>query len=241
MRYLKIKAGIFRERPNRFTACVETGGKRETVHVKNTGRCRELLIPGVKVYLSQAADLKTRKTKYDLVCVEKRCPDGRMRLINMDSQIPNDTVEEWLRKGELFGKSATIRREVTYGGSRFDFCIDDEKGKRHYLEVKGVTLEENGTALFPDAPTERGVRHLRELTSLARAGFGAWILFLIQMKGMRVFRPNWTMHEEFARSLLEARTGGVQILARECDVTPETLELTKPVPVELEEKKRQVS
>lgn len=236
MRYEKIISGIFRKRPNRFIAEVEIGGRRETVHVKNTGRCRELLIPGVKVYLSQAKNEETRKTKYDLVCVEKRRAGGsKPLLINMDSQIPNDAAAEWLYRGELFGKTARIRREVTYGGSRFDFCIDDETGRRHYMEVKGVTLEENGVALFPDAPTERGVRHLRELTACAKAGFGAWILFVIQMKGMRVFRPNRAMHEEFARTLREAERNGVKILAKECEVTPETLDLTGSVPLELEE------
>lgn len=238
MRYETIKSGIFRERPNRFTACVETEGSRETVHVKNTGRCRELLIPGVRVYLSQAGNMENRKTKYDLVCVEKRRPGRKPLLINMDSQIPNDAAEEWLKTGELFGKTARIRREVTYGGSRFDFCIDDEKGQCHYLEVKGVTLEENGVALFPDAPTERGVRHLKELAACAKAGFGAWLLFVIQMKGMRVFRPNWTMHEDFARALLDARRCGVKILARECDVTPESMTVAGPVPVELQKKNR---
>ncbi|MBO4492127.1 MAG: DNA/RNA nuclease SfsA [Lentisphaeria bacterium] len=238
MRYETIKSGIFRERPNRFTACVETEGSRETVHVKNTGRCRELLIPGVRVYLSQAGNMENRKTKYDLVCVEKRRPGRKPLLINMDSQIPNDAAEEWLKTGELFGKTARIRREVTYGGSRFDFRIDDEKGQCHYLEVKGVTLEENGVALFPDAPTERGVRHLKELAACAKAGFGAWLLFVIQMKGMRVFRPNWTMHEDFARALLEARRCGVKILARECDVTPESMTVAGPVPVELQKKNR---
>ena len=236
MRYEKIISGIFRERPNRFIARVEIGGVMETVHVKNTGRCRELLIPGVKVYLSQAGNGGTRKTKYDLVCVEKRRA-GRKKplLINMDSQIPNDAAEEWLRKGELFGRSARIRREATYGGSRFDFRIDEEGGRRHYMEVKGVTLEENGAALFPDAPTERGVRHLRELTACAKAGYGAWILFVIQMKGMRVFRPNRAMHEEFARALQEAAEDGVKILVKECEVTPETLELKGSVPLDLEE------
>ena len=235
MRYEKIISGIFRDRPNRFIAEVEIGGVRETVHVKNTGRCRELLIPGVKVYLSQAGNEAKRKTKYDLVCVEKRRAGRKPLLINMDSQIPNDAAEEWLKKGELFGKAARIRREVTYGGSRFDFCIEAEDGRRHYMEVKGVTLEENGAALFPDAPTERGVRHLRELAACAEAGYGAWILFVIQMKGMRVFRPNRAMHEEFARALQEADRHGVKILAKECEVTPETLELAGSVPLELEE------
>ena len=236
MRYGKIISGIFRERPNRFIARVEIGGVPETVHVKNTGRCRELLIPGVKVYLSQAEDGRKRKTKYDLVCVEKRRGGGRKPLlINMDSQIPNDAAEEWLRKGELFGKAARIRREARYGNSRFDFRIDEEGGRRHYMEVKGVTLEENGTALFPDAPTERGVRHLRELAACAKAGFGAWILFVIQMKGMSRFRPNRAMHEEFARALSDAAENGVKILVKESEVTPETLELTRSVPLELGE------
>lgn len=235
MRYEKIISGIFRERPNRFIARVEIGGVMETVHVKNTGRCRELLIPGVKVYLSQAGNEAKRKTKYDLVCVEKRRAGRKPLLINMDSQIPNDVAEEWLRKGELFGRSARIRREMTYGDSRFDFCIDEEGGRRHYMEVKGVTLEENGTALFPDAPTERGVRHLRELTACAKAGYGAWILFVIQMKGMNLFRPNRAMHEEFANALQEAAENGVKILVKECEVTPETLELKGSVPLDLKE------
>ena len=237
MRYETIMPGIFLERPNRFIACVEIDGKRERVHVKNTGRCRELLIPGSKVYLSKARDGGNRKTKYDLVCVEKRRPGLGPLLINLDSQIPNDAAEEWLKKGELFGKNTQIRREVTFGASRFDFRIDDENGKRHYMEVKGVTLEKNSTALFPDAPTERGVRHLRELGECARAGFGAWILFVIQMEGMHVFRPNRAMHREFADALREARDSGVKILARECKVTPESLVLKKSVPVDLEGEK----
>ena len=237
MRYETIVPAVFLERPNRFIARVEIDGREETVHVKNTGRCRELLVPGRKVYLSRARDPEKRKTKYDLVCVEKPRSGAKDLLINLDSQIPNDAAEEWLKKGGLFGKKAQIRREVTYGGSRFDFCIDDETGRRHYMEVKGVTLEENGTALFPDAPTERGARHLHELSGCAKAGFGAWLLFVIQMEGMHIFRPNRAMDAAFADALRTARESGVKILARECEVTPESLVLKGEIPVELEERR----
>ena len=229
MRYQKIKQGKFISRPNRFIAVVEIEGLTETVHVKNTGRCRELLISGCRVYLS-CPENPLRKTKYDLVAVDKQLPNGDHLLINMDSQIPNDIAEEWLRKGALFSKNATIRREVFHGDSRFDFYVEDGSQKA-FLEVKGCTLEQDGLALFPDAPTVRGVKHLQELTTCAEQGYAAYVLFVIQMKGVREFSPNDTMHPEFGQALRRAQKAGVQILAMDCTVTPDSIDIDAPIPV----------
>ena len=183
MKYNKIVRGKFISRPNRFIAKVEIDGSTETVHVKNTGRCRELLVPGCTVYLSES-DNPERKTKYDLVTVIKDRDDLPSLMINMDSQVANDAAGEWLCRGELFSKDAVVRREVKYGNSRFDFYIEDGERKA-FLEVKGVTLEFDGTAMFPDAPTERGVKHLGELASCMEDGYEAYVLFVIQMKGVQ--------------------------------------------------------
>ena len=182
MRYSHVIQGTFISRPNRFIAYVEVGGVTETVHVKNTGRCRELLVPGCTVYLA-VSDNPARKTKYDLIAVEKCRPDGSVWRINMDSQAPNEAAAEWLGRCGLFSSRAVIRREVTHKGSRFDFYIEDGD-RRAFLEVKGCTLEHDGIAQFPDAPTTRGVKHLRELTDCMRDGYEAYVLIVIQMKGV---------------------------------------------------------
>ncbi|MGN1189030.1 MAG: DNA/RNA nuclease SfsA [Candidatus Ornithospirochaeta sp.] len=228
----RVVEGIFHSRPNRFIAYVEVEGKEEKCHVKNTGRCKELLIPGCKVYLEESRN-ENRSTRFDVIATEKRLEDGSVLLINMDSQAPNSVVEEWLRKGELFGDKATIKREVKYGESRFDFSITDENGFVSYLEVKGCTLEKDGIVMFPDAPTERGVKHIRELIRAKEEGHGAYILILIQMKGVKKFIPNWDTHPEFGEALREGEKKGVVILSYDSIVTPSSIVLSDPVPVDL--------
>ena len=231
MTYEHVAEATFLSRPNRFIARVLVNGAEETVHVKNTGRCRELLVSGCTVYLARS-DKAGRKTKYDLVAVEK-VRQGRAPLrINMDSQAPNDAAGEWLPTSGLFSDGAVIRREVKFGDSRFDFYVEDGRRKA-FVEVKGVTLEENGVALFPDAPTERGVKHLRELCRAVEAGYEAYLLLVIQMKDIRLFRPNAATHPAFADSLREAAGQGVHILAMDCLVTPEGMTVDKPVTVQL--------
>ncbi len=227
MQYENIYPGIFLDRPNRFIANVQIEGKTEVCHVKNTGRCRELLIPGAEVYVQQA-DSPSRKTKYDLIAVYK----GEI-LVNMDSQIPNKLVEEWIRMGG-FGPGITLaRREVKYGNSRFDLYV--ERGEQKiFIEVKGVTLEENGVASFPDAPTERGVKHLNELCECVKDGYEAYVIFVIQMKGVRLMTPNWKTHAAFGEALQKASESGVHILAYDCLVQPDHIVLGQPVPVSLE-------
>ena len=229
MKYDKTVSGSFISRPNRFIAKVEIDGKEETVHVKNTGRCKELLVPGCKVYLS-AADNPDRKTKYDLIAAEKLRDGLPPLLINMDSQIPNDAAEEWLKSGSLFSKNAKIRREVKYGDSRFDFYIED-RGNKIFLEVKGVTLEHNGVAMFPDAPTERGVKHINELASCLKEGYKAYILFVIQMKDIKFFCPHDKMHKAFGDALRQAYSAGVSIIATDCIVTENSIEIDSFVDV----------
>lgn len=229
MKYQKIVHGTFISRPNRFIARVLVNGTEETVHVKNTGRCRELLIPGCRVYLS-ASDNPLRKTAFDLVAVEKQREGKPPLLINMDAQIPNDVAEEWLGAGNLFPKGAEVRREVRCGSSRFDFYLQHGTRKA-YLEVKGVTLEQDGVARFPDAPTERGVKHLRELTALAEEGIEAYVLFVIQMEGVTHFSPNDDTHKAFGDALRAAAAKGVQILALDCIVTPDSIVANAPVSV----------
>jgi len=230
MTYKTIVRAEFIDRPNRFIAHVSIGGRTETVHVKNTGRCRELLVRGFTVYLEKSANPE-RKTAYDLVAVEKVTASGSI-LINMDSQIPNDVVEEWLRKGKLFSKDAVIRREVTYGNSRFDFYIEDAHRKA-FLEVKGCTLENDRVARFPDAPTERGVKHVEELIACGKEGYEAYILFVIQMEGMKRFEPNDETHRAFGDALRKARAAGVEILAYGCKVMQDSIVIQKKVPVKL--------
>lgn len=225
MEYDGIVSGVFLERPNRFVAYVQIDGVQETVHVKNTGRCRELLPPLARVYCQRSSN-PLRKTKYDLIAVEKQG-----RLINMDSQAPNVAAGEWLRCGGL-GPVEGLRPETTHGESRFDFSFTLE-GKPCFLEVKGVTLEEEGVCAFPDAPTQRGTKHLRELTRLAGEGYGAYVLFVIQMEKVRCLRPNDRTDPDFGRALRQAAAAGVTVLAVECAVTDRSMTITSPVPVQL--------
>ena len=223
MRYSKIVPARFIDRPNRFIAHVALDGRTETVHVKNTGRCRELLVPGALVYLSDAGEHTARKTRYDLVAVQK----GE-RLVNMDSQAPNAAALEWLRAGHLFPAGTDIRPEYPYGDSRFDIAAFTPD--LALLEVKGVTLERDGVVLFPDAPTVRGAKHLRELAAFPGE---SCILFVIQMEGVKYFAPNAETDPAFAAALRAARDAGVHILACDCRVTPETMEINEPVEVRL--------
>ena len=231
MKYTNIHKATFLSRPNHFIAHCLLGGETVIAHVKNTGRCRELLVDNATVYLDEPKG-KNRKTKYDLVAVEKVLPNGEIILINMDSGAPNEAAAEFLRSGKLYPDTTSIRREVTKGNSRFDFCIEEEN-KITYLEVKGCTLENEGIASFPDAPTERGVKHIEELISLKEQGFGAAILFVIQMKGITEFRPNDATHKAFGDALRRAKEAGVKIFAYDCIVTPETMVIDLPVEVKL--------
>ena len=228
MKYENMEPAVFLERPNRFIAWVKTRRGKEICHVKNTGRCRELLLPGAALYV-QRNENPSRKTPLDLIAVKK----GE-RLINMDSQAPNRVVEEWLRQGDwpLCPKGALICPEHTYRDSRFDFLIQKEQ-KKILLEVKGVTLEEAGIVRFPDAPTLRGVKHIRELTDSLKEGYEACILFLVQMQDVRYLEPNDVTHKEFGDTLRKAKEAGVHILAYDCRVEPELLELRERVPVRL--------
>ncbi|MBR4309064.1 MAG: DNA/RNA nuclease SfsA [Oscillospiraceae bacterium] len=224
MIYTKVIPGVFLSRPNRFIAHVLVDGVEEIDHVKNTGRCKELLIPGCTVYLYCATE-PNRKTKYDLIAVVKGD-----RLINMDSQAPNKVVGEWLSK---ILPEAKIHPEVQYGASRFDFCITQGE-KQSFLEVKGVTLEHDGIAMFPDAPTERGVKHIRELIDCVKAGYGAGLLFVVKMKGISYLRPNDRTHPQFGQALREAATAGVKIHAVDCIVTENTLDIDSSLPISLD-------
>lgn len=225
MHYEKMVPGIFLSRPNRFIAHIEIAGKPEICHVKNTGRCRELLPEGAKVWCLDALSPK-RKTRYDLITVQK----GE-RLINMDSQAPNTAAKEWLLAGGL-GEIENLRPESRYGESRFDFAFQKE-GRPYFLEVKGVTLEQDGVCAFPDAPTQRGVKHLQELTRLAEQGYGAYVLFVIQMSDVKYLQPNDATDPAFGKALRQAKAAGVQILAMDCEVTPDTMVIRKPVEVRL--------
>ena len=229
MEYRNIIEGIFLRRPNRFIAHVEIDGREEVVHVKNTGRCKELLVPGCRVYLAPAKNPE-RKTKYDLVSVEKVREDGSLVTINMDSQIVNDVAGEWLPVSGLFSPRAIIRREVTYGKSRFDFYVEDGERKA-FLEVKGCTLEQGGVAMFPDAPTIRGVKHIDELISCIENGFDAYILFVIAMKGVTCFCPNDQTHKAFGDALRRAQAAGVKILAMDCSVDAKTVTVHAPMEI----------
>lgn len=231
MKYERIVEGVFISRPNRFIAKVNIDGREHTVHVKNTGRCRELLIKGSRVYLS-VSDNPHRKTGYDLIAVEKVKENGEILLINMDSQIPNCVAAEFLKNGGIFRENALIKREVTYGDSRFDIFVTDGE-KKAFVEVKGVTLEKDGVAMFPDAPTLRGVKHIKELIRAKNEGYEAYIFFVIQMKGVSLFTPNCATHPEFAVALKEAERAGVKILAYDCTVTPDTIKIDRKVKVKI--------
>ena len=226
MRYSAVKRGIFLSRPNRFIAHVDLEGRTEVCHVKNTGRCRELLAPGAAVWLEQSAN-PARKTRYDLVAVEK----GPL-LINMDAQAPNKVFYEWTAAGHFLPDLTAIRPEFSWEDSRFDFLLEDGRGKI-FVEVKGVTLEEDGEVRFPDAPTERGVKHLRGLRRAVEQGYRAAVFFVVQMKGPVRFRPNDETHPAFGAALREAAESGVGVYAYDCRVAPDALELDAPVAVEL--------
>ena len=225
MKYANMVPGIFRSRPNRFIAHVEIHGQEEVVHVKNTGRCRELLPPGAEVWCQPSAN-PSRKTKFDLITVRK----GH-RLINMDSQAPNAAAREWLLSGGL-GEIANLRAETVMGDSRFDFSFEKD-GRRCFLEVKGVTLEEDGVCAFPDAPTDRGRRHLDGLCKLAAQGYGAYVLFVIQMSDVKYLRPHDERDPAFGEALRRAAAAGVTVLAVDCAVTEDSMTLRCPVLVKL--------
>ncbi len=229
MKYHHIVKGKFIERPNRFIAYVNVEGEKENpqkVHVKNTGRCRELLIPGADVYLEKS-DNPNRKTKYDLVKVMKGS-----RLVNMDSQAPNKVVGEWLREKQLYKDTTLVVSEKTYGNSRFDFYVEGD-GKKAWIEVKGVTLERDGAALFPDAPSERAVKHVEHLIKAREEGYEAYIILVIQMRYVKYFTPNRETHPQFAEVLEKAEKAGVQIMAFDCRVTEDEVSINQPVEVRL--------
>ena len=225
MQYENMVPGVFLARPNRFIAHVEIDGQMEICHVKNTGRCRELLTPGAKVWCQRSGN-PSRKTQYDLITVKKGD-----RLINMDSQAPNIAAKEWLLSGGL-GDISDLKAEYTHGDSRFDFSFLME-GKRCFLEVKGVTLEDDGVCAFPDAPTERGVKHLKGLTQAAKDGYGAFVLFVIQMADVKYLRPHDERDPAFGAALREAAENGVTVMAMDCGVTEDTMQIRLPVLVRL--------
>ena len=223
MKYSNIIHGTFHSRPNRFIAKVSIDDVLETVHVKNTGRCKDLLVPGAKVIL-EVSDNPARKTKYDLIAVYK---DG-LGLVNIDSQLCNKVVAEWLAtQGYDY-----IKPEFTYGASRVDFYME-KNGEKYLMEVKGCTLEIDGVGYFPDAPTERGVKHVKELIRARGEGYMAYILFIVQMEGMRIFMPNDETHREFGDAMREAEREGTAVLAWQCHVTADSLEVSAPLPVDL--------
>ena len=225
MHYPNMIPGVFLSRPNRFIAKVVIDGVEETVHVKNTGRCKELLPAGAQVWC-QKSDNPNRKTKFDLITVKKGD-----RLINMDSQAPNTAAGEWLRRGGL-GEIENLKAETFHGDSRYDFSFTKD-GKQCFLEVKGVTLEEDGVCAFPDAPTERGAKHLKGLTEAAKAGYGAYVLFVIQMADVKYLRPHDERDPAFGQALREAAENGVTVLAMDCAVDIDKMDIRLRVPVKL--------
>lgn len=226
MIYENMRPAVFISRPNRFVAHILLEGREIICHVKNTGRCRELLLPGAQVLVQPAAS-PSRKTGWDLIAVWKG-----QRLVNMDAQAPNQVFGEWLRRGGLDFFPSVVKPEYKHGDSRFDFYFE-AAGRKCLAEVKGVTLEQDGIALFPDAPTERGLKHLRGLRDCLSQGFDAYAVFIIQMQGVRWFQPNWATHEAFGQALGEAREAGVHILARDCRVTENSLTVADPVEVRI--------
>lgn len=224
MKYNNIFKGKFLERPNRFIAICEIDGKEEICHVKNTGRCRELLVKGATVYLEKSPN-PNRKTQFDLVTVQK---NGK--LINMDSQIPNYIVVESLSK--IFDNIKYVKQEYKYGNSRFDIYVETENDKI-FVEVKGVTLENDGVVRFPDAPTLRGIKHLKELQKAITEGYRTCVVFLIQMDNVKYFEPNYDTHPEFAKALEEARSNGVEIYAFDSVVTPYEIQMNKKVKIRI--------
>ncbi len=235
MKYEKIIEGKFESRPNRFIASVDIGGKKELAHVKNTGRCSELLIPGVKLYLQDHSEnMGKRKLKYSLIGVEK-ITGNQAVIINMDSQAPNKVVKEALETGRIKLKGMAeleyIKSEVVYGESRLDFYVRDKDGQEAYLEVKGVTLKEDDVARFPDAPTERGIKHLKELIKIKGAGKKAFVIFIIQMKGIERFEPNDKTHKAFGDALRMAADYGVTVIAYDCKITEDSILCDEKIPV----------
>ena len=224
MKYHRVREGRFLRRPNRFLAHVELDGEEVVCHVKNTGRCRELLVPGATVWLEESDNPK-RKTRFDLIGVDK----GE-RPINMDSQAPNRVFGEWAGAGGFRPGLTLLRPETTFGHSRFDFYWESSE-QRGFVEVKGVTLEEDGVVLFPDAPTQRGVKHLEELMAAKAAGYEATVCFVVQMSGVQCFRPNDRTHPEFGEALRRAVQAGVEVLAVDCTVERDRLEIRQPVPI----------
>ena len=225
MRYSHIRKGEFLRRPNRFIAHVLLNGEEVICYVKNTGRLKELLLPGATVFLEES-DNTARKTRFDLVAVMRG--DA---VVNIDSQAPNQAVGDWLRKGGLFEDVSHVKAETRYGASRFDFYIESASGRKAFLEVKGVTLLQEDVARFPDAPTTRGIKHIEELVKCIEDGYEAYILFLLEMKGSRWMEPNDATHPAFGKALREAAAKGVNVLAYDCIVTPDRLEVDQPVEV----------
>ena len=230
MTYPNIRPGIFVRRPNRFIAHVEVDGAEEICHVKNTGRCRELLIPGAKVWLVES-DNPARKTRFDLVAVEKVREDNTL-LINMDSQAPNHIFREWAQEGNFRPDLKILRGETTFGNSRFDFYWEDSE-KRGFVEIKGVTLEQDGVVRFPDAPTERGIKHLEELMAAKGAGYEAAVCFIVQIEGMRWLEPNDITHPAFGEALRKCAAAGVEVFALECETAPGYVKAVREIPVRL--------
>ena len=240
MTYDNIHIGIFHSRPNRFIAEVEIDGKIEICHVKNTGRCKELLVSGATVYVNKA-DNPNRSTKYDLIAVEKAVGDsygkavGKINkhlLINMDSYAPNIAFSEYIRQGNFIENTTLVKSEAKYGASRFDFYVETAETKI-FIEVKGVTLEENRIAMFPDAPTERGIKHLNELAACIAAGYNAYVIFVVQMEGISHFTPNYKTHAAFGETLSKVMEMGVKALAFDCKVTPDSMVINKQIPIKL--------
>lgn len=226
MKYEKTRTGIFLRRVNRFVAEVMLEGKQETVHVKNTGRCCELLLEGAQVILAEASNPE-RKTRFDLIGVYRKYENGKKRLFNIDSQAPNQVVREWLEREQPFGKIRELRPEYTYGQSRLDFMMELQDDTRWLLEVKGVTLERQGRAWFPDAPTLRGVKHIYELIEAAKQGWKTGLVFVLQMEEFQQVSPNRETHPEFARALEEAEQAGVKLFCLGCRVEEDSLEIER--------------
>lgn len=224
MHYHHIRRGIFVQRHNRFVATVNIDGAPAVCHVRNTGRCRELLLPGAAVVL-EPARTPGRKTAHSIIAVRK----GE-RLVNIDAMAPNQVFAEWVAQGNLLPRTTLVRPEARYGDSRFDFYIESQ-GKPAFVEVKGVTLEEGGVARFPDAPTLRGVKHLRGLTACVQQGYAAWIVFIVQMEGITRVEPNWATHSAFGHALREAAEAGVNVLALDCRVEESSIAADRAVPV----------
>lgn len=229
MKYKKIIKGTFLERPNRFIAKVSIENKIHIAHVKNTGRCKELLVPGATIYLEDFRDdTRNRKTEFSIISVEKINGDT-FELINMDSQAPNKIVEEALLEGRIISGLTKIVREQTFGNSRLDFYYEKDGGAIGYIEVKGVTLEENGIVMFPDSKTERGVKHVKELIKAKEMGFESNLIFVVQMKNAKLFIPNFNAHMKFATIIADAIKKGVSITVYNCNVTPNSITLLNPV------------